>query len=74
MHWLVQAKKRKVSVAHSGRREDQKRKWRKPSIGASGRQGTCLERNLCFSVPQLQPCISSENPRSRLYFLQTPAG
>lgn len=74
MDWLIQAKKRKVSVVYGGRQEDQKRKWRKPSKGASGRQRTSVERNLCFPGPQLQPCISSENPSPSLYFLWTPAG
>lgn len=73
MDQLVLAKKRKVSVVYGGRQEDQKRKWRKPSKGASGRQRTSVEKNLCFLGPLLQPCISSENPSPSLYFLWTPA-
>lgn len=60
-----QAKKRKVSVVHSGGQGDQKRKWRKPNKGAAGGQGTCMEGDLCFLEPQLKPCISSEKPKSQ---------
>lgn len=69
-----QAKKRKVSVVYSGRQEDEKRKWRKPSMRACGRQGTSVDGDLCWLGPQLQPYISSENPSPSLYFLWTPAG
>lgn len=69
-----QVKKRKESVVYSGRQEDQKRKWRKPSMRAYGGQGTSVEGELYFLKPQVQACISSENPSLSLYFLWTPAG
>lgn len=41
-----QVKKRKESVVYSGRQENQKRKWRKPSKGAYGGQETSVEGKL----------------------------
>lgn len=43
-----QVKKRKESVVYSGRPEDQKRKWRKPSKRVCGGQGTSVEGELFF--------------------------